>query len=368
MSSSHIWTIITIWALSLAVPVHHYAQHETKHESPQSDGSNRISRNARNWNRDSARSRRHLIGLPNGPTKPYQSTLQLSNGLDSRSRSCKASQLHLQNKHWWWQKAIHSHNDYWRTLPLYTALSYGCISIEADVWLYNGTLYVGHEPSALTSARTFDALYIRPILSTLRHENPSSAFVKTATNNGVFDGYSSQTIYLFVDVKTDGIETWPYVLQALEPLRSAGYLSRVENASSASITYAPITVIGTGNTPLSKVQPVASRDYFWDGPIPTLNSTFANITSLVSPIASTNFAIQFGTVQNTNGTFNASQLARLRSQVAVAHTKGIMLRYWNQPAWPISLRNGIWRQLWNEGVDLINADDVAAAAGAVWGA
>lgn len=169
-------------------------------------------------------------------------------------------------------------------------------------------------------------------------------------------------------MKTDGIETWPYVLQALEPLRSAGYLSRVENASSTSITYAPVTVIGTGNTPLSKVQPVPSRDYFWDGPIPTLSSTFANITSLVSPIASTNFAVQFGTVQNADGIFNTSQLALLRSQVAVAHTKGIMLRYWNQPAWPISLRNGIWKQLWDEGVDLINADDVAAAAGAVWGA
>lgn len=29
--------------------------------------------------------------------------------------------------------------------PLYTALSAGAISIEADVWLYNGTLHVGHE-------------------------------------------------------------------------------------------------------------------------------------------------------------------------------------------------------------------------------
>ena len=195
------------------------------------------------------------------------------------------------------------------------------------------------------------------------HENPSSPFVKTPTNNGVFDGYSSQTIFLFVDVKTSGDETWPYVLKALEPLRSAGYLSRVENSSSTFITYGPVTVIGTGNTPLSQVQPVASRDYFWDAPIPTLNSSFSNITSLVSPIASTNFAVEFGTVQNTIGAFNASQLARLRAQVAVAHAKGIKLRYWNQPAWPISSRNGIWRQLWDEGVDLINADDVAAAAG-----
>lgn len=33
------------------------------------------------------------------------------------------------------QRAIHSHNDYWRDTPVYTALSHGVLSIEADVWL-----------------------------------------------------------------------------------------------------------------------------------------------------------------------------------------------------------------------------------------
>jgi hypothetical protein len=54
-------------------------------------------------------------------------------------------------------KAIHSHNDCkrgnvfltlsdlvldWREVPLLTALSYGVASVEADVWLINGTLFV----------------------------------------------------------------------------------------------------------------------------------------------------------------------------------------------------------------------------------
>ena len=60
---------------------------------------------------------------------------------------------------------------------------------------------------------------------------------------------------------------------------------------------------------------------------------------------------------------NDSQLALLRDQVKVAHGKGIKLRYWNQPPWPISTRNSIWRNLWSEGVDLINVDDLEAAAG-----
>jgi hypothetical protein len=109
------------------------------------------------------------------------------------------------------------------------------------------------------------------------------------------------------------------------------------------------------------VKPVLSRDYFWDAPIPTLNSTFSNITALVSPIASTDFAANFGPVLGTS--LNETQLALLRAQVATAHDKGIKLRYWDQPDWPLSTRDGIWRQLSTEGVDLINADDVAAAAG-----
>ncbi|RDW78162.1 hypothetical protein BP5796_06014 [Coleophoma crateriformis] len=293
-------------------------------------------------------------------------------------------------------KGIHSHNDYWRPLPFYTALSQGVISVEADVWLYNGTLHVGHEEGALTASRTFESLYINPILDVLRRQNPlNSSFLSAPTYNGVFDTSASQTLYLFVDVKTDGASTWPVVVKALEPLRQAGFLS---STNGTAFTSGAVTVIGTGNTPLNLVQPIESRDYFWDAvsytfvsfrlstlqlkttiplvvnslrafqlskandrqPIPTLNSTFSNITSLVSPIASTDFAAQFGSV--LGNTFNSTQLALLRAQIATAHSKGIKVRYWDQPNWPLSTRNGLWKTLWAEGADLLNADDVVAAA------
>ena len=251
-------------------------------------------------------------------------------------------------------KNFHSHNDYWRPVPFYSALSAGAMSVEADVWLVNGTLYVGHEISALKKERTFDALYIQPILKTVRAQNPNTSFVTSPTRNGVYDTSSGQTLYLFVDVKTDGATTWPAVVKALQPLRSAGYLTTVN--SSSGVTSGPVTVVGTGNTPLNQVQGVQPRDYFWDAPIPTLNSSFSNITSDVSPIASTDFAVQFGNVRNE--TFNATQLALLNAQVKTAHDKGIMVRYWDQPGWPVGTRNAIWRILWNAGVDLLNVDDL----------
>lgn len=205
----------------------------------------------------------------------------------------------------------------------------------------------------MTNARTFDSLYIEPILSVLRSQNPNSTFVSSPTSNGVYDTLSSQTLYLFVDVKTDGPTTWPYVVRALQPLRAGGWLTTY---NGTAVTQGAVTVIGTGNTPLDLVQGVSPRDYFWDAPLPTLNSSFSNITASVSPIASTDFAAQFGTVRNE--TFNSTQLSLLRAQIATAHAKGIAVRYWDQPGWPIGTRNAIWRTLWNEGADLLNVDDL----------
>lgn len=255
-------------------------------------------------------------------------------------------------------KKIHSHNDYWRDVPVFSALSVGCISIEADVWLVNGTLHVGHEMSALTSVRTFDALYVQPILSVLQRENPSTPYVTIPTHNGVFDTASDQTLYLFVDVKTDGATTFPYVVRALEPLRSAGFLTRY---NGTNIVPGAVTVIGTGNTPLNQVAPVNDRDYFFDANLALLTTDQSNITSYVSPIASTQFSRYIGSVNGT--TFNDTQIATLRSQLATAKSRGIGGRYWDTPAWPDSTRNAVWQTLLEEGVALLNADDLIDAAG-----
>ncbi|KAF2095994.1 hypothetical protein NA57DRAFT_43651 [Rhizodiscina lignyota] len=270
-------------------------------------------------------------------------------------------------------KPFHSHNDYWRDLPFYSALSYGAVSVEADVWLYNDTLFVpdaiqvGHEESALTKERTFESLYINPILDTIKRENPSSPFVESPTRNGVYDTSSGQTLYLFVDVKTDGPTTWPFVLDALKPLSDAKYLSNVTGITDdAVVTSGPVTVVGTGNTPIQYFvsNPGTTskpREVFYDAHLNMLSGPEKNITSAISPIASVDFVAVFGEV--VNRTFNDTQLSTLKSQVATAHSRGIAARYWDQPGYPIGTRNAIWRTLIDNGVDLLNVDDLAGAAG-----
>jgi hypothetical protein len=52
--------------------------------------------------------------------------------------------------------------------------------VEADVWLVNGTLYIGHDIQSLTPNRTFDGLYIQPLVEILENANPTTSFTEQA--------------------------------------------------------------------------------------------------------------------------------------------------------------------------------------------
>lgn len=153
--------------------------------------------------------------------------------------------------------------------------------------------------------------------------------------------------------------TFPFVLQALEPLRKAGYLTTFANGT---LTQSVITVVGTGNTPLELVKAQLPRDFFYDAPLdqltnPSLNTTFDNT---LSPLASTDYAEAIG--WNGFGNISEDQLANLTKFVQNAHDRGIKARFWDIPAWPIYARNKIWTMLLENGVDWLNADDLQAAS------
>jgi hypothetical protein len=253
-------------------------------------------------------------------------------------------------------KPIHSHNDYWRDIPFWSALSVGCVSVEADVSLINGTLYVGHESAALTETRTLRSLYIDPIMEVLNRTNPVTPF-NVGGRNGVFDTASGQTLYLWIDLKTAGNTTFPAVIEALKPLRDAGYLTTF----NGTITQGAVTVIGTGNTPLDQVMGVSPRDYFYDANLALLSTELQNITAEVSPIASAQFSRFIGEVNGTS--LNETQLETLRGHLSYAASKGIKGRYWDTPAFPVTKRNAVWTTLLEEGVGLVNADELVEAAG-----
>ena len=53
------------------------------------------------------------------------------------------------------------------------------------------------------------------------------------------------SLTLLIDVKSNGTNTLPVVLQQLEPLRSRGFLTCF---TGSTVVPGPITVVGSGNT------------------------------------------------------------------------------------------------------------------------
>lgn len=296
---------------------------------------------------------------------------------------------------------VHSHNDYWRRIPLFEALHYGCTGVEADVWLFDEELYVGHNTAALTPNRTFRSLYVDPITTLLDKQNPSTTFGNTS-RHGVFDTEPSQTLTLLVDLKTDGASTFPLVQAQLEPLRSRGYLTYFNGTHTIP---GAVTVVGTGNTPFDMLTANTTyRDIFFDAPLdrlwempssqkalaPETSSTDTSVSSSssfsrrdggqgatgltttdpdvfdssTSYYASVSFRAAVGYVWR--GHLSSRQIEAIRGQIRGAKRRGLKARYWDTPAWPIGLRNHVWHVLVSEGADMLNADDLRSASRADW--
>ena len=262
----------------------------------------------------------------------------------------------------------HSHNDYWRTIPLYEALAAGCTGVEADVWHTDNDLRVGHSRKSLTSARTLTAMYIDPLVSILTHQNPASTPSNstngTATQwSGIFETNTSASLTLLIDMKTDGADTLPVVLQQLEPLRSKGWLTHFDGTN---VVRGPITVVGTGNTPFDLLTANSTyRDMFFDAPLDHLSDTNGTVyTTQNSYYASVSFAKTIGKLKN--GLFSSQQMSMVKEQVSAANARGLKARYWDAPGWPIGQRDEVWDFLEKEGVGMLNADDVNAVSKRKW--
>ncbi|KAF9760918.1 hypothetical protein IL306_004046 [Fusarium sp. DS 682] len=249
----------------------------------------------------------------------------------------------------------HSHNDYWRPEPFYSAIDAGCIGIEADVWNVQKELYVGHDVGDLSSSKTLTRMYIRPLVELLQARNLDRD--PSLPPRGIYARKPDQTVVLLVDLKADPNTSWPLLLKTLDPLRQKGWLSHVSDGKFVS---RPITVVGTGETEFHHVnEATPSRDVFFDAPLRKLEEAQYNNTN--SYYASASFEQSIGKVGSKG--VKPEQLAKLRRQISQAHSRGLKTRYWGMPYWPIRVRNQLRELLLDKGVDVLNADDLLEARG-----
>jgi hypothetical protein len=296
----------------------------------------------------------------------------------------------------------HSHNDYWRRVPLYDALRWGCTGVEADVWLFDEDLFVGHSTHALTQNRTFRSMYVDPLVKMLDYKNENTTFLSTPDLNdtskiGVFDTAPQQTLVLLVDFKNNGSQIFPYVSSQISALREKGYLTYYDGTKTVE---GPITIVATGNAPFDMVVANSTyRDIFFDAPLDRLyvepkgeegrdqtqyddgNSTVSSTISTSgqgtvgttpeshfdstnSFYASTNFKKSIGRIWF--GHLTDKQRELIRGQIKGAHERGLKVRYWGAPKWPIALRNRVWWDLVDMGVDYLNGDDLVGMTKFDW--
>ena len=88
---------------------------------------------------------------------------------------------------------IHSHNDYCRRVPFYQAYAQGVYSIEADLFLHEGQLLVGHDPEDLAPDMTFEGLYVEPIVTLY------------ARNGGRAWRGSDEALQLMIELKSETV-------------------------------------------------------------------------------------------------------------------------------------------------------------------
>jgi hypothetical protein len=239
----------------------------------------------------------------------------------------------------------------------------------------------------LTLDRTFASLYVDPLVKILENQNPSHEFYN-GTSHGVFDEHDKQTLTLLVDLKTNGIETWPWVMKQVQPLRDRGWLSFVENNK---VHKRPITLVGSGKAPFDLLMANSTyRDAFFDAPLDqlleednikekssssssstrdlgegrsgTLPDTKFNKTN--SYYASAGFSAIVGKISRSR--LSPKQMKIIRDHIKSAHKRGLKARFWDLPAWPLGLRNYIWNVLVEEGIDLLNVDNLGGASEKVW--
>jgi hypothetical protein len=234
----------------------------------------------------------------------------------------------------------HSHNDYEQDIPLWSAMSAGCIGIEADVHFYGGDLLIGHIlPKIL---RTLKAQYLEPLKAILDHNNSGKP-----GDVGLYPASPSQSIVLLVDFKTSDARTLYRLNEELEPLRHSGYLSRVEKGKFVE---RQITVVVSGSASFDQVtaaQGGLNWDIFYDAKVDEFQAQYTANGAMYRPFsskynntnsyyASADFRDAIGNPKNVQS-FTAEQRNKTLLLVNNAHAIGLKVRYCKQFPHPASV-------------------------------
>ncbi|GAA4432840.1 hypothetical protein GCM10023188_21660 [Pontibacter saemangeumensis] len=249
---------------------------------------------------------------------PLLLLISLSQGLSAQRRYTPAN--------------VHAHNDYQQPVPFFTAHSKQVGSIEADVFLQNGDLYVAHELKEIQPDRTLEALYLKPLRKQIQK------------HNGTPYGQPEAKLQLLIDLKTDGKATLPVLVKMLEKYPEI-------SANPA------IQVVISGNKPAPATWSQFPGFIRFDG---TPGEPYTPEELQRIPVFSDNFRKY--TKWNGKGPMDSNERAIIEQLVDSVHQLHKKFRFWATPDTETS-----WQTLMRLKADYLGTDDVAGLTGYLQG-
>lgn len=227
----------------------------------------------------------------------------------------------------------HAHNDYAHDRPLWDALQYGFTSLEADVFLIDGELYVYHDrPAKPDPARTLRNLYLEPLRQLLERQQGE-----------IYPGYDV-VFYLMIDIKADGEAVYQKLKEQLPEYREI-----LTSYRGKEIEHRPVTIFLSGDRPISTVLAEDERLVALDGRPEDIGK---GIDAAYMPVISDRYGRHFS--WQGEGDMSTAEWRKLRILVGNAHAEGKKVRFWASPE-----KESVWQTLLRAQVDLVNTDELA---------
>ncbi|MAZ27065.1 MAG: alkaline phosphatase [Cytophagaceae bacterium] len=209
---------------------------------------------------------------------------------------------------------FHSHNDYEQEFPFWKAYIHGANSIEADVYLKNGKLYVTHAEAEIKEDNTLQHLYFDPI--------------ENLIEKGGF-----RELQLLVDLKSDAKKTLSKIIEALEDYPGIRQSNKLIIAIS-------------GNRPPA-AEYGAYPDYIWFD-----HQSLDDLDTIdLSKVAMISKGFSGFSHWNGLGRPVAADMQKIKDVVAKAHEYGKPFRFWGTPD-----TRTAWSKFAKMGVDYVNTD------------
>lgn len=221
----------------------------------------------------------------------------------------------------------HSHNDYAQSIPFWMAWQEKFGSIEADIFLQDGRLFVGHNREDIKLGRTLEEYYVRPLASCIEK------------NNGHPYADSSRRLQILIDIKADSVNALNALVSLLDKYPSLERCSAIKWVISGN---RPAPSLYTSYPPFIAFDGILGREY---------------TPEALSRIVMMSEDLRALTRWNGITELPAADRSKIEAAITRAHGQHLPVRFWDAPDTPAA-----WNELIRLHVDYINTDHIRELA------